>query len=139
MTPVTTKKEKRKNLRSDRKCFRIKTEFPCEVGPAGGSMIAAQILDLSYGGLKFSCDLQTIKAIFPQDQAAVGMILDAEIEVHFRLPTESKRATAIKARVRVVHSERLAQDLFNVGVQFLGLNQTATKKLEDFLDKSQPG
>lgn len=102
-------------------------------------MMAGLILDLSYGGAKFSCDQQTVMAMFPQDQAAVGMILDAEIEVHFKLPTEGKRAAAIKVRARVVHSERLAQDLFNVGIQFLALNQTATKKMETFIAQSRPG
>ena len=102
-------------------------------------MTAALILDLSYGGAKFSCDQQTVKRMFPQDQAAVGMILDAEIEVHFILPTESKRGAAFMARARVVHSERLAQDLFNVGVQFLGLNQADARKLEDYIEQSRSG
>ena len=130
-------KETRQHLRSDRKYFRVKAEIPCEVGPAGGEMNVALIHDLSCGGVKFSCNQHAVSNIFPDDQAPLGVVLDAYIEIHFRLHAEDKRAATIKTSARVIHTERLAQDLFQVGVEFINLNQAATIKLETFLEASR--
>jgi len=136
--PVNFNKETQQHLRSDRRYLRIKADIPCEVGPAGGEMNVALIHDLSCGGVKFSCNQHTVGNIFPDDQAPLGVILDAYIEIHFRLLPEDNRTAAIKTSARVIHTERLAQDLFQVGVEFINLNQAATKKLEDFIEASRP-
>ena len=131
---MNLKKETRQHLRSDRKCFRVKAEIPCQVGPPGGEMKVALIHDLSCGGVKFSCNLLTVNNIFPDDQAPLGVVLDAYIEMHFSLHVDDKPAATIKSRAKVIHTERLAQDLFQVGVQFIDLNQAATSKLETFIE-----
>jgi c-di-GMP-binding flagellar brake protein YcgR len=138
MTPVNLNKEAQQHLRSDRKYFRAKTEIPCEVGPAGGEMKVALIRDLSCGGVKFSCNQQVINNIFQEDEAPLGVVLEAYVNIHFRLLPEDKRAAAIKTGARVIHTERLAQDLYQVGVQFIDLNQTAANKLEAFIAASRP-
>jgi len=137
VTPVNLNKETRQHLRSDRKCFRVKAEIPCEVGSAGGEMKVALIHDLSCGGVKFSCNQHAVSNIFPDDQAPLGVVLDVYIEIHFRLHAEDKPAATIKTSARVIHTERLAQDLFQVGAQFINLNQAATKKLETFIEASR--
>jgi len=130
---VNLNKETRQHLRSDRKCFRVKAEIPCEVGSAGGEMKVALIHDLSCGGVKFSCNQHAVSNIFPDDQAPLGVVLDVYIEIHFRLHAEDKPAATIKTSARVIHTERLAQDLFQVGVQFIDLTQPATEKLQIFI------
>jgi c-di-GMP-binding flagellar brake protein YcgR len=134
VTPVNLNKEARQHLRSDRKCFRVKADIPCEVGPVGGEMKVALIHDLSCGGVKFSCNRQTVSNIFPDDQAPLGVVLDAYITIHFSLHEEDKPAVIIKTSARVIHTERLAQDLFQVGVQFIDLTETATKQLENYIE-----
>jgi hypothetical protein len=126
----------REHLRSNRLYLRIKTEIPCEVGLKGGGFASVQIIDLSEGGLKFGCGHQTIQQIMPEE-GGVGLIVDTTIEVKFTLPSPNKRATAIKTNARLIHSERLAQDLFHVGVQFVALNRTAISKLEAFVEESK--
>ena len=126
-------KEAQQHLRSDRKYLRTRAEIPCEVGLAGGGMNAALIHDLSCGGVKFSCNQHTVDIIFPDDQAPLGVVLDAYIEIHFRLYTEDKRAASIMTSARIIHTERLAQDLYQVGVQFIGLKQVEMKRLETFI------
>lgn len=113
--------------------MRTRAEIPCEVGPAGGEMNAALIHDLSCGGVKFSCNQHTVDIIFPDDQAPLGVVLDAYIEIHFRLYTEDKRAASIMTSAKIIHTERLAQDLYQVGVQFIGLKQVEMKRLETFI------
>ena len=131
-------KETQQHLRSDRRYLRVRAEIPCEVGPAGGEMNVALIHDLSCGGVKFSCNQHTVGKIFPDDQAPLGVVLDVYIEIHFRLHAEDKSAAIIKTSARIIHTERLAQDLYQVGVQFINLNQAATKKLEAFIEASRP-
>lgn len=124
-----------KHLRSNRLDLRIKTDIPCEVGLEGDDFAPVQILDLSLGGMKFSCGQQTIKQILPEEEGGVGLIMDATIEVNFKLPSPGKRATAINTNARLIHSERLAQDVFHVGIQFISLNKTAISKLEAFIEE----
>jgi hypothetical protein len=91
------------------------------------------VLDLSIGGLKFSCNHATIKRIMPNEQQPLGMILGVEMVVHFNIKLGNKRPVAIKTPARVVHTERLAQDLFHVGIQFLGLDTSTTNHLETYI------
>ncbi|UCC55923.1 MAG: PilZ domain-containing protein [Gammaproteobacteria bacterium] len=126
-------RQKQQHLRIDRKHLRSRTDFPCQVGPSDSKLSAARVLDLSIGGLKFSCNHATIKRIMPNDQQSLGMILGVEIVVHFNIKLEGKRAAAIRAPARVIHSERLAQDLFHIGIQFLGLDANTSSKLEAYI------
>jgi hypothetical protein len=137
VTPVNLNKETRQHLRSDRRYLRVKADIPCEVGPAGGEMNVALIHDLSCGGVKFSCNQHAVSNIFPDDQAPLGVVLDVYIEIHFRLLEEDNRAASIKTGAKVVHTERLAQDLFQVGVEFIGLDEAETGKLETFIEVSR--
>ena len=138
MTPVNLNKEAQQHLRSDRRYLRVKAEIPCEVGPAGAEMNVALIHDLSCGGVKFSCNQHTVSRIFPDDQAPLGVVLDVYIDIHFRLQPEDKPAAAIMTNAKVIHTERLAQDLYQVGVQFIDLDQAATARLETFIRASRP-
>ena len=127
--------DSREHLRSNRLDHRVKTDIPCEVGLKGDNFAPVQILDLSIGGMKFSCGQQTIKQLLPDEEGGVGLIMDASIEIKFKLPSSGKRATAIKTNARLIHSERLAQDVFHVGIQFISLNKTAISKLEAFIQE----
>jgi hypothetical protein len=126
-------KQDQLHLRIDRKHFRIDADLPCKVGSSDSNVAAARVLDLSIGGLKFSCDHATFKKIIPESQQSLGLILDVEIVVHFTIKQQDKRATAIKSRARVIHSERLAQDLFHVGIQFLDHETSTTSSLETYI------
>lgn len=128
-------RQKHQHLRIDRKHFRIATDLPCKVGPSDSKVTAARVRDLSIGGLKFSCDQATIKQIIPENQQAPGLILGVEIMVHFSIKLEDKRTSAIKTPARIIHSERLAQDLFHVGIQFLGLEPVTVGMLETYIEE----
>jgi len=133
LIPVNLNKEGRQHLRSDRKNSRVKVQIPCEVGSAGGEMNVALMLDLSCGGVKFSCNQQVINSMFTESEAPLGVVLDVFINVHFNLSEDESLDSLIKTGARVIHTERLAQDLFQVGVEFIDLTQAATKSLQDFI------
>jgi hypothetical protein len=122
------------HFRSNRKHLRIHAALPCEVGRPGGPLSAAQILDISIGGLKFSCSQKTVNDIIPDGEGTVGLIMDVDIDVQFTLPSDNKRTVVIKTGARIVHSERLAQDVFHVGIQFNTLNANAHGQLEAYIE-----
>jgi hypothetical protein len=122
------------HFRSNRKHLRIHAELNCEVGQPGGKLFAAQILDISIGGLKFSCSQATVNDIIPDGERIVGLIMDAEIDVQFTLPSDNKRTAIFKTAARIIHSERLAQDVFHVGIQFNALNTNALRQLEAYIE-----
>jgi hypothetical protein len=132
---VNTYTDAQQHFRSNRKHHRIHAELSCEVGRSGGKLFAAKILDISIGGLKFSCSQETVNDIIPDGERTVGLIMDVEIDVQFTLPPDNKRDTAIKTGARIIHSERLAQDLFHVGIQFNTLNSNARGQLEAYIEK----
>lgn len=131
-----TDADAQQHFRSNRKNSRIHPDLSCEVGPPGGGLSSAKVLDLSVGGLKFCCTHEAISNIIPDGEGNVGMIIDIEIDVRIKLPTDKKRATTIKTGARVIHSERLAQDLFHVGIQFKRLETGALRQLEEFIEGS---
>ena len=61
--------------------------------------------------------------------------MDVEIDVQFKLLSENKRATAIKTGDMIIHSERLAHDLFHVGIQFNTLSSNDRGQLEAYIEE----
>jgi hypothetical protein len=60
--------------------------------------------------------------------------MDVEIDIQFTLPADGKRAAEIKTSAAIIHSERLAQNVFHVGIQFKSLNINARRQLETFIE-----
>ena len=126
------------HFRSNRKNHRIHADLTCEVGQPGGRLFTVQVLDISIGGLKFSCSQEIVNELIPDGERTVGLIMDVEIDVQFKLPADGKCVTAIKIGARIIHSERLAQDLFHVGIQFKTLNINASSQLQGYIESLQP-
>lgn len=131
-TGLDVDRQKRQPLKIDRKHLRVRTRIPCEVGLPDDETRSATILDVSAGGLKFGCSRETIRRILPDEQFILGRIMDVEIVARFNLPLSSGD-TPFSCRARLIHSERLAQDLFHIGVQFLDLEEAAANALEAYV------
>jgi hypothetical protein len=58
--------------------------------------------------------------------------MDVEVVVRFNVVLSSGD-TPLSCRARLIHSERLAQDLFHIGVQFLDLEEAAANALEAYV------
>ncbi len=79
--------------------------------------------------------MQVINSILPEDQRTPGQILDVEMDIAFDLPpVDDTPALPVRTRARVVHSERLAQDEFHVGVQFMDLEQSISGPIESYIN-----
>jgi len=121
----------------DRKHERIELSLPCRLGMPGSKQHAATILNLSLGGLKFSCDRQTFMAIIPEEQHTPGQIADVRISVKFTLRPAARRAMNMDLSAMIVHTERLAQDVYHVGIQFTDLRKTDLNRLDDYIEEVQ--
>ena len=126
--------EDQQHFRSNRRHFRVRAELPCEVGLPGGTLSAAQILDISIGGLKFSCSHELVNNIIPDGERTIGLIMDAGVDIQFQLSSDKERVADIKTGARIIHSERLAQDVFHVGIQFNTLSSNAIRQLEAYIE-----
>jgi hypothetical protein len=126
----------KQHFRIDRQHLRVAADLACEIGgdDCGGPQ-PVHILNLSVGGLKFSCGLQVINSILPEDQRTPGQILDVEMDIAFDLPQGGASLLPIRTRARVVHSERLAQDEFHVGIQFIELAKSISGPIENYINQ----
>ena len=126
----------KQHFRIDRRYQRVATEMGCEVnGLEGGEHLSASILNLSAGGLKLKCGLQVINSILPADQRTPGQILNVELDIRFSLPQADGALVPVGVHASVVHSERLAQDEFHVGVQFQDADADVIRQLEGYISR----
>jgi hypothetical protein len=99
-----------------------------------GKSHQAQMLNLSAGGLKFSCPHVAFIDLLPESLRTPGLAQDVEIEVRFQLilPGRTDPHT-IKTVATIIHTERLAQDCYHVGARFNPLPDPDTLALETYI------
>jgi hypothetical protein len=99
-----------------------------------GDVLSGVIVNLSVGGLKFSCGRDTVHHILPRDQQTPGQVTGVVIEIQFDLELTAQPRLTLDAMARVIHSERLAQDIFHVGVQFIHIDEATVATLKRHID-----
>jgi c-di-GMP-binding flagellar brake protein YcgR len=120
--------------RDKRQHIRLDTEIPGTVRLPKGETLPAVIVNLSAGGLKFSCGRDTVHQILPQDQRTPGQVTGVMIEIQFDLQPPEQPRLSLNVRARVIHSERLAQDVFHVGIQFIHIDEADVVALKGYID-----
>ena len=123
----------KQHLRIARKYPRIEAEIHCSVGLAGRDFSAGMIRDMSEGGLKFSCGLQTIQNILPEDLRTPDLVTGVMVKLLFELPRAGLGALAVECDASLVHFERFSHDDFHVGVQFIRMDKATRKSLRVYL------
>jgi len=126
----------KQKLRIERKHPRVEIGIHCVVGLPDSDLSAGKILDLSTGGLKFSCGRRTIYNILPDNKRTPGLVTGIVVEMHFEVELPDLTALAVKCNVRLVYFERLAQDDFHVGAQFTRIDKTVKKALLTYLEST---
>lgn len=119
----------------DRKDKRVTITLPCNVNCPGGRICAAAILNLSAGGMKFACDRSTFEQLLPEGLRTPGMVNDVKIEVSFRPESVAgENQPPLETSALIIHSERLAQDSYHVGIQFTGMSDTDSLRLRAYIE-----
>ena len=119
----------------DRKHQRIETSIPCRIGLPGEQLHDATIINLSVGGLKIKCDLATYKAIIPAEQHTPGQVADVCVCINFSLDPINRGAMNLDLNSLVIHTERLAQDTYHIGIQFRGLRKSDFNHIESHIEE----
>jgi hypothetical protein len=119
----------------DRRHARIGTGLTCLVATGTqGKSHQAQMLNLSAGGLKFSCPQAAFIDLLPESLRTPGLAQDVEIEVQFQLVLPGRADPhTIKTAATIIHTERLAQDCYHVGARFNLLPDTDTLALDTYI------
>lgn len=119
----------------DRRYARISTGLTCTVAAgAQGKSHQAQMLNLSAGGIKFSCPHVAFADLLPESLRTPGLAQDVEIEVQFQFALPgSTDPHIIKTAATIIHTERLAQDCYHVGAQFNLLPDPDAQALETYI------
>jgi len=120
--------------REKRQYFRVDTEIPGTVRLPKGDILPTTIVNLSVGGLKFSCGRDTVHQILPKDQQTPGQITGVMIEIQFDLQPLEQPQLSLNTRARVIHSERLAQDVFHIGIEFIHIDESDIMALKGYID-----
>jgi hypothetical protein len=122
----------------DRRHERLNIDLACRVGAQQDDLHEARILNLSAGGLKFSCTEETVLRLLPEGQRTPGLVSDVTIVVRFQLPLPGRKTpAAIHTSAGIIHTERLAQDIYHVGAQFLGLRDSDRKSLQTYIEENR--
>lgn len=110
-------------------------DLPCRTGLSSDKLSTARILNLSMGGLKFSCGRDAFQSMVPADQRTPGRVIDVIIELDFELQLPGEPPAVIHTLARIIHSERLSQDEFHMGVQFTGMEEAAVRVLRAYVEE----
>ena len=124
--------------RDKRQHFRLDTDIPCTVRLSEGENLPAVIVNLSVGGIKFRCSRDAAHHILPRDQRIPGQVSGVTIALKFNLQPPKQEHRSFDVAAKVIHSERLAQDVFHVGVQFLGLDEIELTTLRTYIESNRP-
>jgi len=125
---------KKQHFWIDRKHDRINTDIPCQVSPVSGNRKGATIINLSAGGLKFACTQEVFNLLLPEEQRIPGQVIDIDIEIQFQLqPTGIEKPLLVHTTARIIHTERLAQDSYTLGAQFIALHDADIRGIELYL------
>ena len=127
---------KKQHLRIERKHSRLKTEIPCVLGCPGGDLSAGLIRDMSQGGLKLSCGQDTIYNILPENNRTPGMISDVMVEIQYEILRPDQTTLAVKCNANLIHFERLAQNNFHLGIEFVRMDKSTKKGLRSYLQSA---
>jgi hypothetical protein len=66
--------------------------------------------------------------------------MDVDIEIDFQLDsTDRENPLPIRTRARIIHTERLAQDRYTLGVQFIALGNAESRGIESYLQSLAAG
>jgi hypothetical protein len=125
---------KKQHFWIDRKHDRVITEIPCQVSPLSGSRKGATIINLAAGGLKFACTQEVFNLLLPEEQRIPGQVIDIDIDIQFQLQAAGrKKPLSIRTTARIIHTERLAQDSYTLGAQFIALHDADIRGIELYL------
>jgi hypothetical protein len=107
-------------------------DLPCQVATEGGDLAWGRIKDISLTGLQLQGDGAFMRKIYPTFKRA-DWRTPLQIDVQIDLPTSQQQLLPINVRCQQVYCNRLGEDVFRVGCQYLDIPRQVQAALLDHL------
>lgn len=100
-----------------------------------GEIITASTINLSLCGIQLECGRWEANCIFSvsEDEKAIGKPI--ELKTSIQLPAESASPATLSLLCRVVVSRRLEENIYQIGLNYIDLNDDHKQLLETYLQK----
>ncbi len=116
-----------------RRFVRVSVNLDAEIHIDDGSDFEVRVVDLSEGGLKISCNKAVAFSILPAEQQTPGPVYDVDLDLLFEFPRDSGHK--IGCRCQAVFFNRLAQNEFQFGLQFLQVSAENQRQIRDHVQE----
>lgn len=110
---------------------RVPTALMAELTNSSGETLAAQIRDLSPGGLMLDGD-QALKALLFKDQNPDKdpLFHPVEVDIRIQLPGQQQ---GFFSRARLVYIRRLSEHQYNLGLRYVAISSTHALMMENHI------
>ncbi|MCP8690224.1 PilZ domain-containing protein [Marinobacterium sedimentorum] len=106
---------------------RVKVDLPAELEPFRGDCLDVRVIHLSLSGVLVEGNAELEALLGARLGLASGAPL--ELNLHFGLEQES-----VHCHCRIIHSRRLAQDCFQVGMKILSIPNASQGLLSHYIE-----
>ncbi len=111
---------------------RVIANLVADVTCNGGIKLKLDVLDTSSMGLKLQCNWAERDILTPRGQwTQNGRPIEADISMD--VPVSKNKSYEVKARCLMAFSRRVARDRFQVGLQYLDLDEKSFSTLGEFI------
>ncbi len=122
-------------MKKERRLYpRLKTSLPIEITMPDGEIVTTSTINLSTSGVQMECGLNEASQMFSvsEDEKALGKPI--ELKTCMRLPIKPSAPTEVCLLCRIVISRRLGENLYHIGLKYIGLKEEQQQDLEAYLD-----
>ncbi len=116
--------------------IRVAVRWTVKIENDLGERIPAVVLDVSNRGIGLRCHTDDRNRITPQG-AFVKQGRPVEVRVYLKFPGTQGSSDFINVRCGIVYSRRLAQDLCQIGMCFLGMEASTETRLNQFIQNAK--
>ena len=120
-----------------RRHVRYRVHMPITLETRQGMCYPLVLNSLSVAGVELRCDQAAMQSLTPGGRPATPDNKQV-LSFCFTLPDSGGEPTPVTGTGRIVHSRRLAQDQFQLGMRFETLTADDLQKLTGFLQECTP-
>ena len=113
-----------------RRHVRIATNLPATIRSEGIAEHQVELVDISEGGVGFSCDKEAAFDLLPPEHRVPGPLKTVYLSVDFKVPTSDQN---INIRCRLAFCRRLSESQFHFGLQFLDITDQDAGYLKQYI------
>jgi len=120
----------------ERRIFpRLNSAIPIEVTMPDGEVVTATTMNFSMSGVQLACGRDEASQMFSvsEDEKTLGKPI--ELKTYLKLPINPAAPTEICLLCRIVISRRLEENVYHIGLKYIGLKEDQKQTLETYLDQ----